>query len=126
MPYLRSPGAAIILGAMEELKCCLFCGRYIDTTFRYCPYCGYEFSAREDLSEMAEELSGEGPSTFPPAGDEVEPQRFVPPAVQERPEQLTCIARIKNMEKLLSDIERELDLMLSSAKRPVTSSLKGP
>ncbi len=111
---------------MEELKCCLFCGRYIDTTFRYCPYCGYEFSAREDFSEMAEELSGEPPVPFQPPLEEVDPPRPAPQAVQERPEQpLTCIARIRNMERILSDMERELDVMLSGARKPVTTSSKG-
>ncbi len=109
---------------MEELKCCLFCGRYIDTTFRYCPYCGYEFSAREDFSEMADDISAEVASPFQPPAEEVELARHLPPAVPEQP--LSCIARIRNMERILGDLERELDQMLREAKRPVTTSSKGP
>jgi hypothetical protein len=120
---------------MEELKCCLFCGRYIDTTFRYCPYCGYEFSAREDFSDMAEEMPGDVASSFLPAeSDCLGAERGILPFDQHRaksdsPERadppLTCIARLRNMEKLLADMERELDLIISRAQKPVTSSSKG-
>jgi uncharacterized Zn finger protein (UPF0148 family) len=125
---------------MEELKCCLFCGRYIDKSFRYCPYCGYEFTAREELGEQPEESAEEQPSNFEPA--EFEPDSMVawPAPVETRQagdkaadRVLAYLERLRDIEKHLSDMERELDFIISRARPlqsasrgPVTSSSKGP
>jgi uncharacterized Zn finger protein (UPF0148 family) len=127
--------------AMEELKSCLFCGKYIDKTYLYCPYCGYEFGRREDNVDFSDESAGEIISEFLPLeGVRVEAeerQSPEPPPVEEKKEGvMEYLARLQDMERLLAEMERELDVILSSApqkeharftgKGQVTSSSKGP
>jgi hypothetical protein len=71
---------------MEVLKTCSFCGRFIDKTFFFCPYCGYDFRRPEPVSME--------PETPHAAGD--------------------CSERIHAMERTLSRIEEELDLLILS------------
>jgi hypothetical protein len=102
--------------AMEELKSCLFCGRYIDKTFAYCPYCGFEFGQRDDAAEYTEET---------PAASLVSEEIEAAPAAGKRPD---YIARLRDMQKLLTDMESELDLLLSksgAALRPAKIPDKG-
>jgi hypothetical protein len=132
---LRPGGSPHILGTMEELKSCLFCGRYVDKTFRYCPHCGYEFGQREDFADLVEDAAGEIPpclikaetegagrpsqASELPGGERMEPVRFY-------------LSRLQDIERLLCDIEKELDLIILRGrdelpvKGPVTSSSKGP
>jgi len=85
---------------MEELKSCLFCGRYVDKTYRYCPHCGFEFGSKED-AEAAQ----------------FEPDESVkPPDPVDLPEQPSVLRRLHDMEQILSDMERELDLLISRGK----------
>ncbi len=139
---LRAAGAAHILLAMEELKSCLFCGKYIDKSYLYCPYCGYEFGRREGTVDFSDEPAGEFISDFLPIeGGRIEPEHQLlesPPVTTEEKREgiIEYLARLQDMGKLLAEMERELDLILSSApakepahstgKGPVTSSSKGP
>ena len=93
--------------AMEELKSCLFCGRYIDKTFAYCPYCGFEFSGRGDVSEYAEDA--------PPPPSVVSLAAEEGPASQNAVQPSDYLERLRDMQKTLSDMERELDLILSGS-----------
>jgi hypothetical protein len=117
---------------MEELKSCLFCGRYVDKTFRYCPHCGYEFGQREDFAEYTDDSAGEAPQyLLTPETDVIAP---APPVLEDREGETTFVrylSRLKDMQRLLSDIEKELDLIILRGrelpvKGPVTSSSKGP
>jgi hypothetical protein len=93
--------------AMEELKSCLFCGRYIDKTFAYCPYCGFEFSGRDDGPEYSEEA----PALSSVVSLVSEEGGNAPSAVQPS----DYLARLRDMQKTLADMERELDLILSGS-----------
>jgi hypothetical protein len=82
---------------MGELKSCLFCGKNVDRSFEYCPHCGYEFGQGEELPGLIEETTGE----VIPAGEE------------------DYLLRLRNLQELLADMERELDLILrTSSKDP--------
>jgi hypothetical protein len=73
---------------MEVLKTCSLCGRFIDKTFRFCPYCGYDFRRPESVPLE----TGAAPAA----------------------EAVDCSQRIHAMEQTLSRIEEELDLLLLS------------
>ena len=73
---------------MEVLKTCSFCGRFIDKTFLFCPYCGYDFRRPE---------TGTAEAQRPPVAGEVD-----------------CSQRFYAMEQTLSRIEEELDLLILS------------
>jgi hypothetical protein len=82
---------------MGELKSCLFCGKNVERTFQYCPHCGYEFGQGEELPGLIEEATGE----------------LVPAAEED------YLLRIRTLQELLSDMERELDLIIrTSSKDP--------
>ena len=96
---------------MGELKSCLFCGKNVDSSFQYCPHCGYEFGQGEsteyrgdrsteyrgDLPGLVEETTGE----TMPAGEE------------------DYLLRIRTLQELLADMEKELDLIIrTSSKDP--------
>jgi hypothetical protein len=82
---------------MGELKSCLFCGKNVDTTYQYCPYCGYEFGQGDDLPLLIEESTGEPVTT----GQE------------------DYLLRLRTLQDLLSDMEKELDLIImTSSKGP--------
>jgi hypothetical protein len=79
---------------MEEQKACLFCGKIVDGSFQYCPYCGYEFGEGEELSALLEEApSCDGEEDY--------------------------LLRLRTLQDLLADMERELDLIIrTSSKGP--------
>jgi hypothetical protein len=82
---------------MGDLKSCLFCGKNVDTTFQYCPHCGYEFGQGEDLPGLVEETTGEVVAV----GEE------------------DYLHRLRTLQELLSDMEKELDLIIrTSSKGP--------
>ena len=82
---------------MEELKTCLFCGKNVDGTFQFCPHCGYEFGQGEDLPTLIDESIAEAAK----ASDQ------------------DYLVRLRTLHDLLSDMERELDLIIrTSSKDP--------
>ena len=82
---------------MGELKSCLFCGKNVDGTFDYCPHCGYEFGQDDGLPTLVEETPG--------------------PAL--RADDGNYLVRLRTLQELLSDMERELDLIIrTSSKGP--------
>jgi hypothetical protein len=126
---------------MEELKACLFCGRYVDKSFRYCPYCGYEFGQKDDLSDPAGETS---PGfTFADSGSDASALEGLDLSGGTSDRSLLAsgspssvfeyLSRLQDMQELLSKMERDLDLIISQARTakspvtgPVRSSSKGP
>ncbi len=82
---------------MGEQKSCLFCGKNVDRTFEYCPHCGYEFGDGEELPPLVEETAVEaGP-------------------VEDR----DYLVRLRTLQEILSDMEKELDLIIrTSSKGP--------
>ena len=94
---MQSGIAATILERMEEQKACLFCGKIVDGTYQYCPHCGYEFGEGEELSALLDETMGDS------SGDGEQ----------------DYLLRLRTLQDLLSDMERELDLIIrSSSKDP--------
>ena len=80
---------------MEEQKTCLFCGKNVDRSFQYCPHCGYEFGQGEELSALLEESA-------------------VDPAAEGEEDYLL---RLRTLQELLADMERELDLIIRTSSR---------
>ena len=112
---------ATILDAMGELKSCLFCGKNVDSSFQYCPHCGYEFGQGEDRfaeyrdrsTEYRGDVSGgyRGDFTAPSEEDAAEP---APDCGEE-----DYLLRIRTLQELLADMEKELDLIIrTSSKDP--------
>ena len=106
---------------MGELKSCLFCGKRVDGAFEYCPHCGYEFGEGDDLSAFGGDsaasfvdrstaelpgLLGEGPA---PAA---EPAGCCVPEPDE-----SYLRRLRTLQEILSDMERELDVLIRSAAK---------
>ena len=86
-----------ILEAMGEMKSCLFCGKNVDMTYQYCPYCGYEFGQSDDLPILVEE----------------------PVCVSVAVGEEDYLLRLRTLQDLLSDMEKELDLIIrTSSKDP--------
>ncbi len=82
---------------MEDQKSCLFCGKSVDRSFEYCPHCGYEFDDDEQSAPPAEEPAAE------PCPDEDE----------------DYLVRLRTLQEILSDMEKELDLIIrTSSKDP--------
>jgi hypothetical protein len=122
---------------MEELRACLFCGRYIDKSFRYCPHCGYEFAQKDEYRDSAEDAYDvsdlDGISRTQAggrAGQAVLSAEGYSPAQAESV--MKYLSQLQEMERTLCDIEKELDLIILRGrgelpvKGPVTSSSKGP
>jgi hypothetical protein len=87
---------------MEELKACLFCGKPVDRDYAYCPWCGYEFGPGDDVPiarrEPAAPVAAPEPASAPvDAGGK------------------SVLLRLTSLEELLSDMERELDLILKTS-----------
>jgi hypothetical protein len=122
---------------MGELKSCLFCGKNVDMSFQYCPHCGYEFGQGEDKSaeyhgdksvdyhgdrsaEYRSDRSGEY------RGDKSAEYRGDLPGLAEETTAATVpeaegdyLLRIRTLQDLLADMERELDLIIrTSSKDP--------
>jgi hypothetical protein len=82
---------------MGELKTCLFCGKNVESTFQYCPHCGYEFGQGDELPGIVEETTGE----------------ILPVAEED------YLHRLRTLQEILSDMEKELDLIIrTSSKGP--------
>ena len=107
---------------MEELKSCLFCGKPVDRDYAYCPWCGYEFGPGDDVPVARHESS---PSAAVPAAEAALAADAVPDPVAA-PETAAAHAepcgpsqsvllRLTTLEELLSDMERELDLILRTS-----------
>jgi len=95
---------------MEELKSCLFCGKPVDRDYAYCPWCGYEFGPGDDVPIPRREST---PAAAAPADD---PAREPHPAPQEGSAAVpSVLLRLTTLEELLSDMERELDLILKTS-----------
>jgi hypothetical protein len=99
---------------MEELKSCLFCDKPVDRDYAYCPWCGYEFGPGDDVPIARREIP---PAAAAPADD---PAREPPPAPQPAPIEgstagQSVLLRLTTLEELLSDMERELDLILKTS-----------
>ena len=77
---------------MEVLKTCLFCGKYVDTTFLYCPHCGYEFGGDNGALRLVDEGSG---------------------AASDGTRGADYLIRLRTLERLLGQLEAELDVLLS-------------
>ncbi len=97
---------------MGELRACLFCGRYIDKTYRYCPHCGYEFAQDEDPAEALDEPVAEPAAEQAPDGQD-EPGRPAVPRLGNH-----YLVRLGDIQRLLAEMERELDLMISRSSPP--------
>ncbi|HEY9593034.1 MAG TPA: hypothetical protein VHE79_01060, partial [Spirochaetia bacterium] len=93
--FLQARVAPTILEAMGELKSCLFCGRNVEISFQYCPHCGYEFGPGEDIPVL-------------PEADVAEPS----PVSEE-----DYLVRLRTLQEILSDMERELDLIIRTSSR---------
>lgn len=93
---------------MEELKSCLFCGKPVDRDYSYCPWCGYEFGPGDDVPIARRESA---PASAAAVDDPVpEPA----PAESSVPGQ-SVLLRLTSLEELLTDMERELDLILKTS-----------
>jgi hypothetical protein len=95
---------------MEELKSCLFCGKPVDRDYAYCPWCGYEFGPGDDVPVARRESS---PAAAAPAA-EAAPEPVAALAEPCGPSQ-SVLLRLTTLEELLSDMERELDLILRTS-----------
>jgi hypothetical protein len=95
---------------MEELKSCLFCGKPVDRDYAYCPWCGYEFGPGDDVPVARRE------STPAPAARADDPPPEPQPVPAEAgPAGQSVLLRLTTLEELLSDMERELDLILRTS-----------
>ena len=95
---------------MEELKSCIFCGKPVDRDYSYCPWCGYEFGPGDDVPVVRREPAS---AAAVPADDPVGESAPVP-AETPGPAR-TCSSGSPRLEELLSDMERELDLILRTS-----------
>ncbi len=95
---------------MEELKSCIFCGKPVDRDYSYCPWCGYEFGPGDDVPVVRREPA---PAAAAPADDPASEPAPVP-AETPGPGQ-SVLLRLTTLEELLSDMERELDLILRTS-----------
>ena len=79
---------------MGELKSCLFCGKNVDIAYEFCPHCGYEFAQGDELPAGIEETNG-----------------GIVPGEED------YLVRIRTLQDLLSDMERELDLIIRTSSK---------
>lgn len=87
---------------MEELKACLFCGKPVDRDFSYCPWCGYEFGPGDDVPIARREAAAPAAAAEPAPAEAAATGQSV-------------LLRLTSLEELLSDMERELDLILRTS-----------
>jgi hypothetical protein len=93
---------------MEELKSCIFCGKPVDRDYSYCPWCGYEFGPGDDVPIARR---GSVPTSAAAVDDPVpEPVTVESPAPGQ-----SVLLRLTTLDELLSDMERELDLILKTS-----------
>ena len=93
---------------MEELKSCLFCGKPVDRDYSYCPWCGYEFGPGDDVP-IARRA---GVPTAAAVVDDPVPE---PVSVESPAPGQSVLLRLTTLEELLTDMERELDLILKTS-----------
>jgi hypothetical protein len=112
---------------MGEQKSCLFCGKNVDSSFQYCPHCGYEFGQGEDRFAEYRDRSAEyhGEASGGSRGDRSAEYRGDLSAPVDEIEAATdCggedyLLRIRTLQELLADMEKELDLIIrTSSKDP--------
>jgi hypothetical protein len=98
---------------MGELKSCLFCGKNVDSSFQYCPHCGYEFGQEDRSLELRGDKSVEYRGELPSLAEE-------PAGAETAPEgEEDYLLRIRTLQDLLADMEKELDLIIrTSSKGP--------
>jgi hypothetical protein len=95
---------------MEELKSCIFCGKPVDRDYSYCPWCGYEFGPGDDVPlGRREPASAAAVPVDDPAAESAPVPADVPGTGQN------VLLRLTTLEELLSDMERELDLILRTS-----------
>jgi len=101
---------------MEDLKSCLFCGKPVDRDYAYCPWCGYEFGPGDDVPLARRESSPSAAAPAVEAATVADPVSESPAAHAEAcvPSQ-SVLLRLTTLEELLSDMERELDLILRTS-----------
>jgi hypothetical protein len=66
----------------------------VDSAYEFCPHCGYEFAQGEELPAGVEETNG-----------------GIVPGEQD------YLVRIRTLQDLLSDMERELDLIIRTSSK---------
>jgi hypothetical protein len=96
---------------MEELKACLFCGKPVDRDYAYCPWCGYEFGPGDDVLPARRDspAATSSPDPAPARAADASPAAVAAAAGQ------SVLLRLTSLEELLSDMERELDLILRTS-----------
>jgi hypothetical protein len=95
---------------MEELKSCIFCGKPVDRDYAYCPWCGYEFGPGDDLPLVPREPPAARTGLAAEAAPEPQPAAAEAAAAPQ-----SVLLRLTTLEELLSDMERELDLILRTS-----------
>ena len=76
---------------MESVHFCTLCGRMLENSFLYCPYCGTPFQSDTGMNELVE-------TSF----------RELEVKVQE-----STISKLDELTKVLVNLERDLDDFLS-------------
>ena len=120
---MQPPAGPTILEAMGELKSCLFCGKHVDEAFEYCPHCGYEFGEGDELSAFGGEKSAFGADRSALDGDKSVLGGELPGLIGEEcggcvPEKDEgYLRRLRTLQEILADMERELDLMIRTASK---------
>jgi len=90
---------------MGELKSCLFCGKNVDQAFEYCPHCGYEFGQDDDRLSLGNERTALGADL---------PGLIEDPSVEcPEEEEKDYLLRLRTLQEILTDMERELDLIIA-------------
>jgi len=92
---------------MEDLKSCLFCGKPVDRDYSYCPWCGYEFGPGDDVPIVRRESAPAAAAVDDPAPEPAPAESAVPGQ--------SVLLRLTTLEELLTDMERELDLILKTS-----------
>ncbi len=119
--FLAKPPWPTILEAMGELKSCLFCGKRVDEAFEYCPHCGSEFGEGDETvafggDRSAGERAGGDPSVLGP-----ELPGLLPDADCCVPEEDEgYLNRLRTLQEILADMERELDVILGRGSDPAS------
>jgi hypothetical protein len=95
---------------MGELKSCLFCGKNVDQAFEYCPHCGYEFGQDDERASLGDTaaLGADLPGLID------EPSAECPEEGEK-----DYLLRLRTLQEILTDMERELDVIIrTSSKGP--------
>jgi hypothetical protein len=104
---------------MGELKSCLFCGKNVDEAFEYCPHCGYEFGQGDDKSTSAADYRGIRGDKSAFGSDKSAFGGDLPGLIEETtgecvpPGDEDYLHRLRTLHEILTDMERELDLIIA-------------